>query len=85
MNVSKFVVFRNGLFASRNTSYFVTLIVLVIFVFLFYLYNNASNDAANLRREINAQSEHIAKLKNEILGWFFKFKILINFIFKKET
>uniref|UniRef100_A0AC34QY68 Uncharacterized protein n=1 Tax=Panagrolaimus sp. JU765 TaxID=591449 RepID=A0AC34QY68_9BILA len=58
---------KNGLFASRNTSYFVTLIVLVIFVFLFYLYNNASNDAANLRREINAQSEHIAKLKNEIL------------------
>ena len=59
---------RNGLLASRNTSFFAILVVLVIFFALFYMYYAAANESTILQRELDAQSEHIAKLKNEILG-----------------
>jgi hypothetical protein len=58
---------KNGFFASRNTSFFGILVILVTFFALFYLYYGASSEAAILQRELDAQSEHVSKLKNEIL------------------
>uniref|UniRef100_A0A914YK31 Uncharacterized protein n=1 Tax=Panagrolaimus superbus TaxID=310955 RepID=A0A914YK31_9BILA len=58
---------KNGFFASRNTSFFGILVILVTFFALFYLYYGAASEAAILQREFDAQSEHISKLKNEIL------------------
>jgi hypothetical protein len=58
---------KNGFLASRNTSFFAILVVLIVFFSLLYLYYGASNEASLLRRELDMQSEHISKLKNEIL------------------
>jgi len=52
---------------SKNTQYFLILIALVVFFGLTYLYYTASNEAAVLQRELYSQSEHVMKLKNEIL------------------
>ncbi|KAE9555715.1 hypothetical protein FO519_001067 [Halicephalobus sp. NKZ332] len=52
---------------SKNTQYFIILVGLVIFFGLSYLYYTASSDTAFLRKELDVQSEHVMKLKNEIL------------------
>jgi chromosome segregation ATPase len=58
---------KNGFLASRNTSYFAILVVLIVFFVLSYLYYGASNEAAILKQELDSQMEHISKIKNEIL------------------
>ncbi|KAH7691214.1 hypothetical protein AAVH_40274, partial [Aphelenchoides avenae] len=58
---------RSGAPLSRNVTFFVILIVLVVFVSLFYLYLSASSELTRLRQECDSQGDYVLKLKNELL------------------